>query len=200
MKLTFFPHFLHRLSSLRPRSRWQGSQDLPILQQVWTSCLLHRNHRSLGFRCLRCRWKQHGRCFQLGEFCFRQGRVKLHVDADLSFLSISQLYNTSSITGLITWVCILGSYLVSSFRPRSPTRLPCSSRLDSFSLQRFFYGMKKQNLSREDLPYKAPFQPYASWFGFFFFIVVVSIFALSFRPSPNSSLINRAPALLSRSS
>ncbi|KAL7412814.1 putative amino acid transporter [Mrakia frigida] len=59
------------------------------------------------------------------------------------------LYNTSSITGLITWVCILGSYL------------------------RFYYGMKKQGLSRDNLPYKAPFQPYASWIGFFFFMLVI---------------------------
>lgn len=59
------------------------------------------------------------------------------------------LYNISSITGLITWAVILGSYL------------------------KFYYGLKRQGLSRDELPYKAPFQPYASWFGFVFVIIVV---------------------------
>ena len=61
-----------------------------------------------------------------------------------------QLYNLSSITGLITWLLIMGAYL------------------------RFYYGMKAQGLSRDDLPYKAPFQPWASWVGFIFFFIVVS--------------------------
>ncbi|KAG8691401.1 hypothetical protein FRC11_004401 [Ceratobasidium sp. 423] len=58
------------------------------------------------------------------------------------------LYNISSITGLITWFIILVSYL------------------------RMYYGLKKQGISRDDFPYKAPFQPYASWFGAFFLFLV----------------------------
>jgi len=59
------------------------------------------------------------------------------------------LYNISSITGLITWLIILVSYL------------------------RMYYGLKKQGLSRDDFPYKAPFQPYASWFGVVFVFLVL---------------------------
>ncbi|KAG8773013.1 hypothetical protein FRC12_002778 [Ceratobasidium sp. 428] len=59
------------------------------------------------------------------------------------------LYNISSITGLITWLVILCSYL------------------------RMYYGLKKQGLSRDDFPYKAPFQPYASWFGAIFVFLVL---------------------------
>ncbi|KAG8697179.1 hypothetical protein FRC08_006692, partial [Ceratobasidium sp. 394] len=59
------------------------------------------------------------------------------------------LYNISSITGLITWLVILCSYL------------------------RMYYGLKKQGLSRDDFPYKAPFQPYASWFGAIFVSIVL---------------------------
>lgn len=59
------------------------------------------------------------------------------------------LYNLSAITGIITWWCILLSYL------------------------RFYYGLKRQGLSRDAFPYKAPFQPYASWFGFAFFTLII---------------------------
>ncbi|ELU44206.1 amino acid transporter [Rhizoctonia solani AG-1 IA] len=59
------------------------------------------------------------------------------------------LYNISSITGLITWFIILVSYL------------------------RMYYGLKKQGISRDDFPYKAPFQPYASWFGAIFVFLVL---------------------------
>ncbi|CDZ98638.1 amino acid transporter [Phaffia rhodozyma] len=51
------------------------------------------------------------------------------------------LYTLSALSGLIVWFILFCTYL------------------------RFFYGMKKQGLSRDDLPYKAPFQPYASWAG-----------------------------------
>lgn len=59
------------------------------------------------------------------------------------------LQNLSSLSGLITWALILTSYL------------------------RFYYGMKTQNRSRDDLPYKAPFQPYFSWFGLVAVIIVI---------------------------
>lgn len=58
------------------------------------------------------------------------------------------LYNLSAITGLLTWWSILVAYL------------------------RFYYGLKAQGLSRDDHPYKAPFQPYLSWFGLFFFTII----------------------------
>lgn len=39
---------------------------------------------------------------------------------------------------------------------------------------RFYYGMRHQGLDRNDLPYKAPFQPYASWIA----LVFISLVAL----------------------
>jgi amino acid transporter len=59
------------------------------------------------------------------------------------------LYNISSITGLISWLVILVAYL------------------------RMYYGLKKQGLSRDNFPYIAPFQPYASWFGAIFVSLVI---------------------------
>lgn len=58
------------------------------------------------------------------------------------------LYNLSAITGILTWWAILLSYL------------------------RFYYGLKKQGISRDDFPYRAPLQPYLSWLGFIFFTLV----------------------------
>ncbi|KAL0242013.1 hypothetical protein I308_106187 [Cryptococcus tetragattii IND107] len=59
------------------------------------------------------------------------------------------LYNLSAITGIITWWAILLSYL------------------------RFYYGLKKQGLSRDDFPYRAPLQPWLSWYGFIFFTLII---------------------------
>lgn len=63
--------------------------------------------------------------------------------------AFSILYNLSAISSVVVWVIILGTYL------------------------RFFYGFKSQGISRDTLPYKAPFQPYASWIAFFFLIIVL---------------------------
>lgn len=38
---------------------------------------------------------------------------------------------------------------------------------------RFYYGMKKQGISRDELPWKSPFQPYAAWLGFFAFCLIL---------------------------
>ncbi|KAG8744203.1 hypothetical protein FRC12_014864 [Ceratobasidium sp. 428] len=59
------------------------------------------------------------------------------------------LYNISSITGLITWLVILISYL------------------------RMYYALKRQGIKRDNFPYIAPFQPYASWFGAIFVSLVL---------------------------
>jgi amino acid permease len=61
-----------------------------------------------------------------------------------------RLYNISTITGIVAWAIILMTYL------------------------RFYYGMRHQGLSRDELPYKAPFQPYASWIA----LVFISLVAL----------------------
>ncbi|GJN92789.1 hypothetical protein Rhopal_005827-T1 [Rhodotorula paludigena] len=55
----------------------------------------------------------------------------------------------SSVTGLITWACINLSYL------------------------RFYYGCRAHGIDRNEFPYKAPFQPYASYFGLVLFILVI---------------------------
>ncbi|PTB75645.1 hypothetical protein M440DRAFT_1422771, partial [Trichoderma longibrachiatum ATCC 18648] len=38
---------------------------------------------------------------------------------------------------------------------------------------RFMRVLKYQNIPRDELPYKAPFQPYLSWFGFFFNVLIL---------------------------
>ena len=38
---------------------------------------------------------------------------------------------------------------------------------------RFFYGCKAQGIDRNELPYKAPFQPYMSWCSLFLFILLL---------------------------
>ncbi|KAG0145568.1 hypothetical protein CROQUDRAFT_564078 [Cronartium quercuum f. sp. fusiforme G11] len=76
----------------------------------------------------------------------------------LSFMSLDQkasvvftwFQNLSAMTGLLTWWSVLVSYL-------------------------FFYnGLKNQGYSRNDLHYKAPYQPYLSWFG----LVMISLIIL----------------------
>jgi amino acid transporter len=57
--------------------------------------------------------------------------------------------NISSITGLITWDIILITYV------------------------RFHRGLAYNNIDRNTLPYKAPFQPYASYFGIFFISIII---------------------------
>ena len=38
---------------------------------------------------------------------------------------------------------------------------------------RFYYGCKRQNISRDELPWKGPFQPYAAWFGLISFAILL---------------------------
>lgn len=61
----------------------------------------------------------------------------------------SGFYTLSSISGIMAWVVILASYL------------------------RFRAACIKQGVDRSKFPYQAPFQPYLSWFGMFFLILVV---------------------------
>jgi len=57
--------------------------------------------------------------------------------------------NITSITGLITWDIILITYI------------------------RFHKGLAYHNINRDDLAYKAPLQPYASYFGAFFITIIL---------------------------
>ncbi|TNY20830.1 amino acid permease/ SLC12A domain-containing protein [Rhodotorula diobovata] len=63
--------------------------------------------------------------------------------------AFNYLSNLSSITGLITWACINLSYI------------------------RFYHGLKYQGISRDDFPFKAPLQPYASYFGLFWIVLII---------------------------
>jgi yeast amino acid transporter len=38
---------------------------------------------------------------------------------------------------------------------------------------RLYYGCKRQNISRDELPWKAPFQPYITWISLVFFIILL---------------------------
>lgn len=57
--------------------------------------------------------------------------------------------NISSVAGFIAWTCIGISHIA------------------------FMRHLRCQNMSRDDLPYKAPFQPYFSWYGIGFNILII---------------------------
>ncbi|KAI5479664.1 amino acid transmembrane transporter [Pseudohyphozyma bogoriensis] len=63
--------------------------------------------------------------------------------------AFNYLSDLSSVTGLITWACILGAYL------------------------RFYYGCKAQGIDRSTFPYQAPGQPYLSWIGLIMLIIII---------------------------
>lgn len=75
----------------------------------------------------------------------------------LAFLSLSDGANTAfswlqdlvSVAALCNWIVICGVYL------------------------RFYYGMKKQGISRSELPWAAPLQPYLAWISFLAFILLL---------------------------
>lgn len=88
-----------------------------------------------------------------------------------------------------------------------------SRRTILLSYIRFYYGLKKQGLlsTRKSFPYRAPYQPWFSFYGFFFFTIVIIVVS-SGRPvlrasrlltlnrtaSPYSSRATGAPATSSR--
>jgi len=75
----------------------------------------------------------------------------------LAYMSLSQgsnlvfswLQDVVAVTTLCNWIVICGVYL------------------------RFFYSMKKQGISRSELPWAAPLQPYITWITFCFFILLL---------------------------
>lgn len=75
----------------------------------------------------------------------------------LAFLNLSEdgtvvfdwLLNIVAVAGLISWSLINVCHL------------------------RFMSALKFKGISRTELPYAAPFQPYLSWFGFFFNVLIV---------------------------
>lgn len=67
---------------------------------------------------------------------------------DSAVQAFDWLYNISSIAGILTWWTILLSYI------------------------RMYHGLKVQGISRDSFPYKAPLQPYLSYYGLFWFTVI----------------------------
>ena len=71
---------------------------------------------------------------------------------------------------------IASSILVYWYAPRLP-RLslltPLSRIVICLVYLRFFYGCKRQGISRSELPWRGPFQPYAAWTGLFAFIIIL---------------------------
>jgi amino acid transporter len=59
------------------------------------------------------------------------------------------LQDLVSVAALINWIVICTVYL------------------------RFYYGMKKQGISRSALPWAAPLQPYAAWTSLIAFIILL---------------------------
>ncbi|WWD20799.1 hypothetical protein CI109_105276 [Kwoniella shandongensis] len=73
----------------------------------------------------------------------------MNTGGDSAVTAFNWLYNLSAITGIITWWAILIAYL------------------------RFYYGLKRQGLSRDEFPYRAPLQPWLSWYGLIFFTLII---------------------------
>lgn len=75
----------------------------------------------------------------------------------LAFMNVSAsgtdvfdwIMNITSIAGFITWACICICHI------------------------RFMKAAKAQGVDRTTLPYPAPFQPYLSWYGLFFFVLIL---------------------------
>ncbi|KAJ5512642.1 Amino acid/polyamine transporter I [Penicillium fimorum] len=65
--------------------------------------------------------------------------------------AFSWLLNLSTVAGLIAWATLCFCYI------------------------RFYAAMKRQNVSRDTLPWKAPFQPYAAWVGFIGSIIITLV-------------------------
>ncbi|KAK8110152.1 general amino acid permease [Apiospora kogelbergensis] len=65
--------------------------------------------------------------------------------------AFSWLLNLSTVAGLIAWATLCFCYI------------------------RFYKAMQVQNVSRDTLPWKAPFQPYAAWVGFVGSTIIVFI-------------------------
>ncbi|KAF3766562.1 putative amino acid permease [Cryphonectria parasitica EP155] len=74
------------------------------------------------------------------------GFMSLSSSASVAFTWLQDLV---SVGALVTWSVICAVYL------------------------RFYYGMKAQGISRDELPWKAPFQPYTAWFSLCFFILLL---------------------------
>ncbi|GAA6027826.1 hypothetical protein JCM8097_001735 [Rhodosporidiobolus ruineniae] len=66
-----------------------------------------------------------------------------------SSTAFTYLSNLGAVSGLIAWACINLSYI------------------------RFYHGCKYHGIDRNEFPYRAPFQPYASYIGLFIFCVVI---------------------------
>lgn len=79
---------------------------------------------------------------------FLLGYMTLNSSATTVF---SWLQSLVAVGNYIGWMIICGVYL------------------------RFYYAMKKQGISRDELPWKAPFQPYAAWISFTSFFVLLLI-------------------------
>ncbi|KAL3417547.1 Dicarboxylic amino acid permease 3 [Phlyctema vagabunda] len=69
--------------------------------------------------------------------------------SDSASTVFSWLQDLVSTAALVNWMVICGVYL------------------------RFYYGCKRQGISRDELPWKGPFQPYAAWVSLIFFSVLL---------------------------
>jgi len=69
--------------------------------------------------------------------------------SDSASVVFGWLQDLVSVSALINWMVICGVYL------------------------RFYYGMKKQGISRDELPWKGPLQPYIAWSGFISFGILL---------------------------
>lgn len=69
--------------------------------------------------------------------------------------------NMTAVCGLLTWVAIC----VRSCPPRFPERQLTAFAPSQCTYIRFYGAAKAQGIDRSTLPYRAPLQPYAAWYG-----------------------------------
>ncbi|KAH0527037.1 hypothetical protein TsFJ059_002081 [Trichoderma semiorbis] len=86
--------------------------------------------------------------YAIGLTCLLLPLVYLNVANNTSVV-FGWFVNITTVSGLIGWVVIEGTYL------------------------RFYAGLKKQGYSRDALPYKSPLQPYVSWATMFVVSLVI---------------------------
>jgi hypothetical protein len=85
--------------------------------------------------------------------------------------AFNYLVSIGAVTGLINWAVVLFAYLrlfvFFPYLPPSPFPIPFrDERRADDALDDSYAALKKQGIDRREFPFRAPLQPYLSYFGF----------------------------------
>ena len=83
--------------------------------------------------------------------CFSGFLLAYMVTNSTATVVFSWLQHLVSVGNYIAWIIICGVYL------------------------RFYYAMKQQGISRDELPWQSPFQPYTAWICFISFTILLMV-------------------------